>query len=77
MRNSSVKLLPVLPGDKILRSSDESRSREPTDLLETTIFFSILSSFIFFSFLAIEQSGDKNYNSSAFRFFFSIGATCK
>lgn len=77
MRNSSVKLLPVLPGDKILRSSDESRSREPTDLLETTIFFSILSSFISFSFLAIEQSGDKNYNSSAFGFFFSIGATCK
>lgn len=27
VRNSSVKLLPVLPNDKILRSLDESRSR--------------------------------------------------
>lgn len=60
MRNSSVKLLPVLPGDKILRSSDESRSREPTDLLETTIFFSILRFFLLlFSFLFFSRNRAK------------------
>lgn len=60
MRNSSVKLLPVLPDDKILRSSDESRSREPTDLLETTIFFSILRFFLLlFSFLFFSRNRAK------------------
>lgn len=46
VRNSSVKLLPVLPNDKILRSLDESRSRvgrfsscERTDLLSFFFFF--------------------------------------
>lgn len=68
MRNSSVKLLPVLPNDKILRSSDESRSRLDdarivTDFLRTTIHSSLRFSIdnmvrFFFHFLLVIRDID-------------------
>lgn len=66
MRNSSVKLLPVLPNDKILRSSDESRSRlddARTDFLRTTILSSLRFSIdnigrFFFHFLLVIRDID-------------------
>lgn len=68
MRNSSVKLLPVLPNDKILRSSDESRSRlddarTVTDFLRTTILSSLRFSIdnigrFFFHFLLVIRDID-------------------
>lgn len=66
MRNSSVKLLPVLPNDKILRSSDESRSRlddARIDFLRTTILSSLRFSIdnivrFFFHFLLVIRDID-------------------
>lgn len=68
MRNSSVKLLPVLPNDKILGSSDESRSRlddacTVTDFLRTTILSSLRFSIdnmvrFFFHFLLVIRDID-------------------